>query len=48
MRNFVNHNIDEQTIRKLGLIITYKQVNAQSAPHARVYEYPHLDNVFIM
>ena len=48
MANLISHNIDEETISKLGLIITNKQINAQSTPHARVFEYPHLDNVFIM
>ena len=48
MSDIVSYNIDEETISKLGLIITDKQVNAQSTPHARVFEYPHLDNVFIM
>jgi hypothetical protein len=48
MSDIISYNIDEETISKLGLIITDKQVNAQSTPHARVFEYPHLDNVFIM
>ena len=48
MSDFISRNIDDETIRKLGLTITTKQINAQSTPHARVFEYPHLDNVFIM
>ena len=48
MSSNINHNLDEETIRKLGLVITNKQINAQSTPHARVFEYPHLVNVFIM
>jgi hypothetical protein len=48
MSNIINYNIDEETISKLGLTVTRKQVNAQSTPHARVFEYPHLENVFIM
>ena len=41
-------NIDEETISKIGLTLSDKLVNAQIAPNARVFEYPHLDNVFIM
>ena len=41
-------NIDEETISKIGLRLSDKLVNAQIAPNARVFEYPHLDNVFIM
>jgi hypothetical protein len=48
MSDTINYNIDEETISKIGLIITNKQINAQSTPHARVFEYPHLENVFIM
>jgi hypothetical protein len=48
MSDIISYNIDEETICSLGLTITHKQVNAQSTPHARVFEYPHLENVFIM
>jgi hypothetical protein len=48
MSDIISYNIDEETISKLGLIITNKQINAPCTPHARVFEYPHLDNVFIM
>lgn len=48
MSDIISYNIDEETIRKIGLIITNKKINAPSTPHARVFEYPHLDNVFIM
>lgn len=41
-------NIDEETIRKTGLRLSDKQVNAQLAPDARVFEFPQLENVFIM
>ena len=41
-------NIDDETISKIGLILSDKPINAQIAPNARVFEYPHLDNVFIM
>jgi hypothetical protein len=40
--------IDNETIRKIGLRPTDKPVNAQIAPDARVFEYPGLDNVFVM
>ena len=48
MSDTISYNIDDETISQLGLIITTKEVNAPSTPHARVFEYPHLDNVFIM
>jgi hypothetical protein len=41
-------NIDEETISKLGLRLSKKPINAQIAPDARVFEYPQLDNVYIM
>ena len=41
-------NIDEETISRLGLTISHKQINSQITPYARVFEYPHLDNVFVM
>ncbi len=43
-----NVNIDDKTISKIGLQQTDKHINAQIAPNARVFEYPYLDNVFIM
>ena len=42
------HNIDEETINKIGLRPSDKPVNAQAAPNSRVFEYPGLDNVFVM
>ena len=41
-------NIDDETISKKGLRLSDKSINAQIAPDARVFEYPHLTNVFIM
>ena len=41
-------NLDNETIKKIGLRLSNKPVNAQIAPEARVFAYPHLDNVFIM
>ena len=40
--------LDEAVIKKLGLRETDKQVSAQTALDGRVYEYPHLENVFVM
>jgi hypothetical protein len=48
MSDIISYNIDEETIDRLGLTITNKQINAPSTPHARVFEYPHMENVFIM
>ncbi len=41
-------NIDEETINKVGLRLSQKHVNAGTATQSRVFEYPQLDNVFIM
>ena len=41
-------NIDEETIIKLGLRLSDEHINAEIAPGARVFEYPHLDKVFVM
>ncbi len=41
-------NIDEETIHKVGLRLSDKHINAQIAPNARIFEYPYLDNVFVM
>ena len=41
-------NIGNDTISKLGLKIADKTINAQISPDARIFEYPHLENVFIM
>ena len=48
MIEIVETNIDAETISSLGLQLSDKHVNAEIALHARVFEYPHLDNVFIM
>jgi hypothetical protein len=44
-RGFV---IDAETINKAGLLLSNKQINAHIAPNARIFEYPHLADVFIM
>ena len=41
-------NIDEKTISKIGLRLSDKPINAPIAANARVFEYPHLKDVFIM
>ncbi len=46
MTNIKTYNIDEETITRLGLRLSDKHVNLD--PSARVFEYPHLDEVFIM
>jgi len=43
-----DYNIDDETISKVGLRLSEKQINAQVAPNARVFEYPGLNNVFVM
>ncbi|MEJ7736176.1 MAG: hypothetical protein WKF97_02015 [Chitinophagaceae bacterium] len=40
--------IDDETISEVGLRLSDKPVIAQIDPYARVFEYPHLDNVFVM
>src|SRR6478735_2576304 len=48
MTNINNFNIDEETISMIGLRLSGKDINAQIAPNARVFEYSGLDNVFVM
>ena len=48
MKEIKDFNLANETISKVGLRLSDKQINAQIAPNARVFEYPHLDNVFIM
>ena len=40
--------IDEETINKIGLQRSTKPINASGNEDARVFEYPLLNNVFIM
>ena len=44
----MKRNIDDETIRKIGLRISDKRINAQIAPDSRIFEYPHLKDVFVM
>src|SRR3954447_6033690 len=48
MKNTINFNIDDETISNIGLRLSDKDINAQIEPDARVFEYPGLDNVFVM
>lgn len=48
MINTTEVNLDKETIEKIGLRLSNKPINAQIAPEARVFDYPHLDNVYIM
>ncbi|MGB8191158.1 MAG: hypothetical protein WCF67_04520 [Chitinophagaceae bacterium] len=43
-----DYRINEETIRKIGLRPSDKPINAQIAPGARVFDYPHLEGVFVM
>jgi hypothetical protein len=43
-----HHNIDDETINKLGLRLSEKRINPDISSHARVFEYPHLPGVYIM
>lgn len=48
MKRTNDMNIDKETISKLGLRPSDKAISLQISPEARVFEYPHLENVFIM
>jgi len=48
MTNNNEVNIDAETIKVTGLQITNEPVNAGTALSARVFEYPNLENVYIM
>lgn len=48
MNNEYEENIDDDTIKLLGLRLADKHVNAETALSARVFEYPTLQGVYIM
>jgi hypothetical protein len=48
MTDVVKFNIDDETISKVGLIVSDAPLNAQIAQGARIFKYPHLDEVYIM
>ncbi|MEI6948350.1 hypothetical protein V9K67_14230 [Paraflavisolibacter sp. H34] len=48
LQSSTNFIIDEETIRKIGLRLTDKKISPPSNPNARIFEYPHMENVFVM
>ncbi|MGZ8537119.1 MAG: hypothetical protein ACXWV9_02595 [Flavisolibacter sp.] len=48
MNNTSESNINNETINKLGLRISEKKINSEINTHARIFEFPELENVFIM
>jgi len=48
MKRIKEVNIDQETINKLGLLPSDKSINAHISMDARVFDYPLLENVFIM
>lgn len=44
----IESNIDAETINQIGLRLSDKPINAHAAPDARIFEYPGLENVFVM
>ena len=48
MANNIEFSIDEELIGKIGLRLSDKSINANIAPDARVFDYPDLENVFVM
>lgn len=43
-----SYNIDEATIKKLSLRLSNKPIIPNIAPNSRIFEYPYLENVFVM
>jgi hypothetical protein len=43
-----NANLSKSVIAELGLRESDRNVNAQLAPDARIFQYPNIDNVYIM
>lgn len=48
MTQVENTNLDEETIRQVGLRLSDEPVHAELSVGSRVFEYPGLDKVFIM
>ena len=46
--NITATNLSEDIISKIGLRLSGKPINAEISHDARVFEYPHLTDVFIM
>ena len=41
-------NLDKKTIDELGLYQAYRPINAHLAPDARIFQYPNLEDVYVM
>lgn len=41
-------NLDTKTIEELGLYQSYKPINAHTAPDARIFQFPNLEDVYVM
>jgi hypothetical protein len=48
MINSRDKNLSTETISKIGLRLSDKAINADISLAARVFEYPHLKDVFVM
>ena len=48
MKKENSYQIDSEIISKIGLRISDREINAQVAQNSRIFDYPHLENVFIM
>ena len=48
MKENTAYNIDEATIKKVGLQLSDDPVNEKAVPGARVFKYPGLDGVYVM
>jgi hypothetical protein len=48
MEDNSDFNIDEAIINKLGLQLSQRPINAPLAQHARVFEFPDLEDIYIM
>src|SRR5687768_5013106 len=49
MKKHNSYNLNAKTINKVGLQLSTKQLNAHTAPNARIFDYPHLEGqLYIM
>ena len=48
MLDTTNYNIDEETITRVGLKLSQHKINAQFHENSRVFEYPGIENVYVM
>ena len=42
------YNLDKETIARLGLVPSEKSINASIATEARVFQFPNIENVYVM